>query len=220
MTIKISPSILSADFAMLGEEVRNLTSAGADMLHIDVMDGHFVPNITIGPAVIKSIKKHTNLPFDVHLMVNSPEHLIEDFISSGSDIVTIHFEAVRHPDRVLSHIKSCGAKAGISLLPTTPIDVLDYLWNKIDLILIMTVNPGFGGQEFMENQLSKIQAISSKLKSLKYDNILLSVDGGINPVTAEKCTAAGASVLVAGNYILGHKNYTEAINNLRNNPMK
>ncbi|MEY3196783.1 MAG: hypothetical protein RLZZ59_149 [Pseudomonadota bacterium] len=214
--IKIAPSILSADFSKLGEEVRALDLAGADMLHIDVMDGDFVPNITIGAPVIKSIRSHTKIPFDVHLMVNSPEHLFEDFVSSGSDIITIHLEAVRHPDKAIEHIKSLGVKAGISLLPTTPISVLDYLWDKIDLVLVMSVNPGFGGQKFMDNQLPKIKEISSKLKNLNRSDVIISVDGGVNEATAPLCIKNGANMLVAGSYILGHQDYKIAINKLRN----
>ena len=213
--IKIAPSILSADFARLGEEVRAISLNGADMIHIDVMDGHFVPNITIGPAVIKSIRKHSSLPFDVHLMVESPEHLFADFVQSGSDIITIHLEAVENPDRSISQIKNLGAKAGISLLPSTPANALASLIDKIDLILIMTVNPGFGGQEFMENQLSKIQEISKMLKDAGRDDVIISIDGGINHTTAKKCIAAGANMLVAGSYIFGHESYKDAIISLR-----
>jgi ribulose-phosphate 3-epimerase len=212
---KIAPSILSADFARLGEEVQAISVNGADMIHIDVMDGHFVPNITMGPAVIKSIRKYSSLPFDVHLMVNSPEHLFEDFVKSGSDIITIHLEAMEHPERALSQIKNLGAKAGISLLPTTSARALAHLIDKVDLILVMTVNPGFGGQEFMENQLGKIQEISHMLKDLGRDDVILSIDGGINPTTAKKSIAAGANMLVAGSYIFRQESYKDAIMSLR-----
>ena len=213
--IKIAPSILSADFAKLGEELQAISVAGADMIHIDVMDGHFVPNITIGPAVIKSIRTHSTLPFDVHLMVSSPEHLFEDFVKSGSDIITIHLEALENPDRAIAQIKNLGVKAGISLLPSTPASALCDLIDKVDLILVMTVNPGFGGQAFMENQLNKIQEISNMLKKAGREDVILSVDGGINPNTAKQCIAAGASMLVAGSYVFGHPSYKDAIESLR-----
>ena len=213
--IKIAPSILSADFAKLGEELQAISVAGADMIHIDVMDGHFVPNITIGPAVIKSIRTHSTLPFDVHLMVSSPEHLFEDFVKSGSDIITIHLEAMENPERAISQIKNLGVKAGISLLPSTPASAICDLIDKVDLILVMTVNPGFGGQAFMENQLNKIQEISNMLKKAGREDVILSVDGGINPNTAKQCIAAGASMLVAGSYVFGHPSYKDAIESLR-----
>lgn len=213
--IKIAPSILSADFAKLGEELQAISLAGADMIHIDVMDGHFVPNITIGPAVIKSIRKHSTLPFDVHLMVSSPEHLFEDFVESGSDIITIHLEALENPDRSISQIKNLGVKVGISLLPSTPASALCDLINKVDLILVMTVNPGFGGQAFMENQLHKIREISIMLKNAGREDVILSVDGGINPTTAKACIDAGATMLVAGSYVFGQPIYKYAIKSLR-----
>ena len=213
--IKIAPSILSADFAKLGEEVKAITAAGADIIHIDVMDGQFVPNITIGPAVIKSIRKHSTLPFDVHLMVNSPEHLFEDFVKSGSDIITIHLEAMDHPERAIAQIKDLGVKAGISLLPSTPASALSYLIDKIDLVLVMTVKPGFGGQSFMDDQLGKIQEIAAMLKAAGRDDVILSVDGGINPFTAKQSIDAGATMLVAGSYIFSQDSYQDAIARLR-----
>lgn len=213
--IKIAPSILSADFANLGEEVRTITNAGADMIHIDVMDGRFVPNITIGPAVIKSIRPYTALPFDVHLMVNSPEHLFEDFIKSGSDIITIHYEAVAHPVRALESIRALGAKTGVSLLPSTPASTLRDILDEVDLILVMTVNPGFSGQSFMEDQLSKIGEIAKMLQRAGRDDVILSVDGGINPITGKKSIEMGANMLVAGNYIFGNEGYADAIEKLK-----
>ena len=211
---KISPSILSADFANLGQEIKAITEAGADMIHIDVMDGSFVPNITIGPVVIKSIKQYTHLPFDVHLMVDNPEHLFEAFVKSGSDIITIHYEATTNPAKALNHIKNLGVKAGISFMPTTNVKALSEIIDLVDLILIMTVQPGFGGQTFMENQISTIQEVAQMIRN-SGKNIILSVDGGINNITSKKAIEAGATMLVAGSYIFGHKNYKLAIDSLR-----
>lgn len=196
----ISPSILSADFTKLGQEVKALEKAKADFIHFDVMDGHFVPNLTFGAPVIKSLRPLTKLPFDVHLMVKNPDQLIESFAQAGADYLTVHAEAVTHLDRTISHIKSLGLKAGVSLVPTTNESVLEYLYDKVDLILVMTVNPGFGGQEFLKNQIAKIKSISKKIKQQKR-KILLSVDGGINPTTTKQVVKAGANMLVAGTYI-------------------
>jgi ribulose-phosphate 3-epimerase len=212
--IKIAPSILSADFAKLGEEIHNIEKAGADYIHIDVMDGSFVPNITIGNEVVKSLRKKTQLPFDVHLMINNPDNHIKAFAEAGSDLITIHAEASIHLDRSLALIKSFNKKVGVSLVPSTHEDCLDYILEKLDLILVMTVNPGFGGQKFLASQLKKIENIRKKIeKSGK--KIELEVDGGINDQTARIAVEAGADVLVSGSYIFGSGNYQQAIQNLK-----
>ena len=213
--MKISPSILSADFSKLGEEIQNIEKAGADYIHIDVMDGSFVPNITIGNEVVKSLRKISALPFDVHLMIKNPDAHVKAFADAGSDIITIHAEASTHLDRSVALIKSFGKKAGVSIVPSTHEDVLDYVLEKLDLILVMTVNPGFGGQKFLDSQLKKIENIRKKI-SRSGRNIELEVDGGINDATAKLATSAGADVLVSGSYIFGSENYSEAILKLRN----
>ncbi|MBN9543601.1 MAG: ribulose-phosphate 3-epimerase [Alphaproteobacteria bacterium] len=212
--IKISPSLLSCDFASLGEEVRAISEAGADYIHFDVMDGHFVPNITIGAEVVKAARKHSKLPFDVHLMISNPDHYIEEFARAGSDIITVHEEAVIHLDRTLAHIKSLGKKAGVSLVPSTPESTLEYVMDKVDLILVMTVNPGFGGQKFIDTMLPKIRNIRAMIEKTGRQ-IDLQVDGGINKDTAKLVIEAGADVLVAGSYIFGNKNYKDNIESLR-----
>jgi ribulose-phosphate 3-epimerase len=212
--IKIAPSILSADFSNLGEEIQNIEKAGADYIHIDVMDGSFVPNITIGNEVVKAIRTKTQLPFDVHLMINNPDNHVKAFAEAGADIITIHAEASIHLDRSLALIKSFDKKVGVSLVPSTHEDALDYILEKLDLILVMTVNPGFGGQKFLSSQLKKIENIRKKIeKSGK--KIELEVDGGINDQTARIAIEAGADVLVSGSYIFGNKNYQQAIQNLK-----
>ncbi|WP_324741090.1 ribulose-phosphate 3-epimerase [Tsuneonella sp. CC-YZS046] len=193
----ISPSILSADFARLGEEVRAVDAAGADWIHIDVMDGHFVPNITIGPAVIKALRPHSGKPFDVHLMIAPVDLYLEEFAQAGADIITIHPEAGPHSHRTIQAIKALGKKAGVVLNPATPETALDYLLEDVDLVLVMSVNPGFGGQSFIASQLRKIEAIRGMIDRLGKP-IHLEVDGGINPETARQCVDAGADVLVAG----------------------
>ncbi len=195
--IRIAPSILAADFAKLGEEVRAIEQAGADLVHIDVMDGHFVPNLTIGPEVVRALRPHTGLPFDVHLMVSPVDPLLPAFAEAGADILTVHPEAGPHVHRSLQMIKSLGKKAGISLNPGTPVDVVAPLLDDLDLVLVMSVNPGFGGQSFIAGALDKIAALRRMIDATGR-TIDLEVDGGINFETAPKATAAGADLLVAG----------------------
>jgi ribulose-phosphate 3-epimerase len=195
--VRISPSILSADFARLGEEVRAVDEAGADWIHVDVMDGHFVPNITIGPGVVKALRPHSAKPFDVHLMISPVDPFLAAFAEAGADIITVHPEAGPHLHRTLQQIRSLGKKAGVSLNPATPAKMLDYVLEDVDLVLVMSVNPGFGGQSFIDSQLRKIEAIRKKIDALGKP-IDLEVDGGIDAKTAPRVIAAGADALVAG----------------------
>ena len=214
--IRIAPSILSADFAQLGEEVRSVTAAGADYIHIDVMDGHFVPNLTVGPSVVRALRPHTTLPFDVHLMITPADPFIPEFAAAGADIITVHPEAGPHLHRTIQLIKSLGKKAGVSLNPGTPAEAADFVLDEVDLVLVMSVNPGFGGQSFIGSQLDKIRALR---KRIDYTGriIDLEVDGGINGETARAAIAAGADVLVAGTatFTGGAERYAENIRNLR-----
>lgn len=212
----ISPSILSADFAKLGEEVRSIDEAGADWIHVDVMDGHFVPNITIGPGVVKALRPHSAKPFDVHLMISPIDNFLDAFAEAGADIITVHPEAGPHLHRTIQRIKGLGKKAGVSLNPATPAKALDYVLEEIDLVLVMSVNPGFGGQKFISSQLRKIEAIAKRIAKENL-TVQVEVDGGIDPVTARQAVDAGATALVAGTAAFkgGPHNYASNIRALR-----
>jgi ribulose-phosphate 3-epimerase len=217
--IKISPSILSADFSRLGEDVRAVDQAGADYIHIDVMDGHFVPNITIGPLVVEALRKVTNKPLDVHLMIENPDLYIADFAKAGADIITVHQEAVPHLHRTVQLIKSLGKKAGVSLNPATPVETLDVILDELDLVLIMSVNPGFGGQSFIPSALDKISALRQRItqRGLATE---LEVDGGVKIDNIHQVVAAGANVLVAGSAVFNTDDYAATIAALRENALK
>jgi len=211
--IKIAPSILSADFARLGEEIRAAEDAGAHLLHIDVMDGHFVPNITIGPPVVESIRKVTRLPLDVHLMIEDPDRYLKDFISAGADFLTVHLEATVHLHRTVQAIKEGGIKAGVSINPATPVWTLDNILGDADLVLLMSVNPGFGGQEFIPNTLQKLRLLRKKISD-SGSPALIEVDGGVKPGNAKELAAAGADILVMGSAFFKSGNYASTMEKL------
>jgi ribulose-phosphate 3-epimerase len=208
--VLVAPSILSADFARLGEEVQAVEKAGADWLHVDVMDGRFVPNITIGPPVVKALRAVTKLPLDVHLMIVEPEKYLDAFAEAGADTITIHVEACVHLHRALCHIRSLGKRAGVTMNPSTPEDHIRYVLEVCDQVLVMSVNPGFGGQSFLTSQLAKVKAIKQMIDERKL-NVDIEIDGGIAPDTAPQAIAAGARVLVAGNAVFKQKDYAKAI---------
>lgn len=213
--VKVAPSILSANFAKLGEEIEDVERGGADYIHIDVMDGHFVPNITLGPVVVESIRSITSLPLDVHLMIENPDNYISNFIDAGADIITVHAEACKHLHRTIHAIKQSRVKAGVALNPATPLSAIEYILEDVDLILIMTVNPGFGGQSFISSVVPKIEQLSKLVKE-KNLQVEIEVDGGINPETAKLCKDAGANVLVAGSAVFSQTDRKKIIQEIRN----
>jgi ribulose-phosphate 3-epimerase len=210
----IAPSILSADFARLGDEIKAVETAGADWIHVDVMDGHFVPNITIGPLIVEAVRPVTSLPIDVHLMIENPDNYIPAFAEAGATWISVQAEASKHLNRSVQLIRECGAKPGVVLNPTTPIQVLEWIIEDIDYVLIMSVNPGFGGQAFITNSLDKIKALRQMIRS-KSLNTLIQVDGGINEKTIADVAAAGTDIFVAGSAIFGSDDYQKTINSFR-----
>lgn len=213
--VKIAPSILSADFARLGEEIRDVERGGADWIHVDVMDGHFVPNITIGPLIVDAIRPVTQLPLDVHLMIEEPDRYIPQFAKSGADWITVHQEACRHLHRTVYLIKEQGVKAGVVLNPATPLVTIESLLPDLDIVLLMTVNPGFGGQKFIQQVVPKIRELRRMLDERGLGHVEIEVDGGVNAETARLCTEAGATVLVAGNAVFGQADRAAAIAAIR-----
>jgi ribulose-phosphate 3-epimerase len=212
--VKIAPSILSADFSKLGEEILAVEQGGADYIHIDVMDGHFVPNITIGPLIVEAIRPITKLPLDVHLMIENPDQFVEAFVKAGADYITVHVEACRHLHRTIQSIKSYGIKAGVVLNPATPVESIQHIIGDIDMVLLMSVNPGFGGQKFIPEVLPKIIKVK-EMAELKGIDLEIEIDGGVNSETAKLCMDAGANVLVAGSAIYNEEDYTKAISQIR-----
>ena len=214
--IKLAPSILSADFARLLEDVKKVEQAGCEYLHIDVMDGHFVPNITLGPAIVKSLRKDVNMVFDTHLMIENPDNYIKDFVDAGSDIIVVHAEACNHLHRTIQNIKSYNIKAGVALNPATPIETIKHVLEDVDMVLVMTVNPGFGGQSFIEGMIEKIEELKKLIdeKKLKVD---IQVDGGIKPDNIDKVVKAGANIIVAGSAIFNSDNICETVKIMREN---
>jgi ribulose-phosphate 3-epimerase len=212
--VKIAPSILSADFSKLGEEILAVEKGGADYIHIDVMDGHFVPNITIGPLIVDAIRPITKLPLDVHLMIENPDQYIEAFAKAGADYITVHVEASRHLHRTIQNIKSYGVKAGVVLNPATPVESIQHIIADIDMVLLMSVNPGFGGQKFIPEVLPKIRKVKEMAEQKGLD-IEIEIDGGVNSETAKLCMEAGANVLVAGSAIYNEEDYAKAISLIR-----
>lgn len=213
--VMIAPSVLSADILHLAKEIQAIEHAGADLIHIDVMDGHFVKNLTFGPLMVEAIKKITHLPLDVHLMIDAPSSYVETYIKSGADLLTVHAESCVHLDRCLEQIRSLGAKAGVALNPSTNESALSYVLDKLDLVLVMSVNPGFSGQEFLKSSLKKIEAIRSMLKEAGNHRCMISVDGGISDKTAGMVKKAGADCLVSGSFIWDSADYKKAIASLR-----
>lgn len=208
--VKIAPSILSADFSKLGEEIRDVEKGGADYIHVDVMDGHFVPNITIGPLIVEAIRPVTKLPLDVHLMIENPDQYIEAFAKAGADYITVHVEACHHLHRTIHHIKSFGVKAGVVLNPATPVNAIEHIIDDVDMVLLMTVNPGFGGQKFIHSVLPKISAVK-EMADAKGLELEIEIDGGVNEETAKLCIEAGANVLVAGSAVYNKEDRAQAI---------
>ena len=215
MSIYIAPSILSADFARLGEEVREAEQAGADFIHVDVMDGHFVPNLTLGPLVVQAIRPVTKLPLDVHLMIDNPDAYIPAFAKAGADYITVHAEACTHLHRTLGFIRENGVKPGVVLNPATPLAAIEYVLDQVEMVLLMTVNPGFGGQKYIPAVTGKIKALRDMLDARGLTSVLIEVDGGVNAETARMVAEAGAQVLVAGNAVFGEQDRAEAIRSIR-----
>lgn len=217
--IKLAPSILSADFARLLDDVKKVEKAGCEYLHIDVMDGHFVPNITLGPGIVKSLRKDVNMVFDAHLMIENPDNYIKEFVDAGCDIIVVHQEACRHLHRTIQNIKSYGIKAGVALNPATPIETIKYVLQDVDMVLLMSVNPGFGGQSYIPVVTEKIKELKALIDEMRL-NIDIEVDGGVKPSNIKEVVDAGANVLVAGSAIFGAEDINDAVKSLRENASK